>query len=64
MPGDAMAGSRADRRIKLIRLTPKGAALLKRVTPSVLRVQSRLLAPLSPPDRARLLALLSRLALV
>jgi len=60
----ARAGSRADRRIKLIRLTPKGAALLKRVEPSVLRVQSRLTAPLSPAEQERFLALLSRVALI
>ena len=60
----ARAGSREDRRIKLIRLTPKGAALLKRVEPSVLRVQARLAAPLSPAEQERFLALLSRVALV
>ena len=57
-------GSRDDRRIKLIRLTGKGGALLKRVEPAVLRVQERLVAPLSPGDRKRFLALLSRVALV
>jgi DNA-binding MarR family transcriptional regulator len=59
----ARSGSPDDRRVKLIRLTQKGAALLKRVEPAVLRVQERLLAPLSPPERDRFLALLSRLAL-
>ncbi|MGH6981866.1 MAG: MarR family winged helix-turn-helix transcriptional regulator [Stellaceae bacterium] len=59
----ARAGSRADRRIKLIRLTPKGAALLKRVEPAVARVQARLTASLSPTEQERFRALLSRIAL-
>jgi MarR family transcriptional regulator, lower aerobic nicotinate degradation pathway regulator len=58
----ARAGSHDDRRIKLIRLTANGAALLKRVEPAVLRVQERLVAPLSPADRKRFLTLLSRVA--
>lgn len=58
------AGSRADRRIKLIRLTPKGAALLKQVEPSVARVQERLLAPLSAAERARFLSLLHKVSRV
>ncbi len=60
----ARAGSPADRRIKLIRLTPKGAALLKRVEPAVARVQERLLAPLSPVEQARFRALLYRVGRV
>lgn len=58
----ARAGSRDDRRIKLIQLTPKGAALLKRVMPPVLRVQARLLEPLSATDQQKFLALLARVA--
>ena len=59
----ARSGSPDDRRVKLIRLTAKGAALLKRAEPAVRQVQERLLAPLAPPDRERFLALLSRLVL-
>ncbi len=59
----ARAGSRDDRRIKLIRLTQKGAALLKQVEPAVHRVQERLLAPLSAAEQARFRALLSRVSL-
>jgi MarR family transcriptional regulator, lower aerobic nicotinate degradation pathway regulator len=60
----ARAGSRDDRRVKLIRLTAKGAALLKRVEPAVARVQERLLAPLSPAEHAQFLALLYRVGQV
>ena len=51
-----------DRRIKLLRITPEGAALLRRVEPAVRRVQERLLAPLAPEDRATMLRLLGQLA--
>jgi MarR family transcriptional regulator, lower aerobic nicotinate degradation pathway regulator len=58
------AGSRDDRRIKLIRLTPKGAALLKQVEPAVSRVQERVLAPLSAAERERFLSLLRKVSRV
>jgi len=54
--------SRQDRRIKLLRITPAGTALLRDVEPAVRRVQERLLAPLPPRDRATMLRLLGRLA--
>lgn len=60
----ARRGSPADRRVKLIRLTPKGAALLKRVEPAVLRVQERLLAPLAAAERERFLSLLQKVSRV
>lgn len=57
----ARIGSRDDRRVKLIRLTPGGTALLRRVEPAVKRVQQRLLEPFSSSERPRLLTLLKRL---
>ena len=51
-----------DRRVKLLRLTRKGKLLLDRVQPAVLRVQERLLEPLSPADRTTIVRLLTELA--
>ncbi len=51
-----------DRRIKLLRITQDGAALLRQVEPAVRRVQERLLAPLAPRDRVTMLRLLGELA--
>ena len=53
--------SRDDRRIKLLHLTSKGAALLRDIMPSVDRAQVRMLQPLKPADRKTLLALLTQL---
>ena len=50
--------SAQDRRVKLVRLSRAGAALLREVQPAVQRVQERLLAPLAPGDRAILVKLL------
>ena len=58
------SASPGDRRVKLLRLTAAGQALLRRVQPAVARVQQRLLAPLSPPDRVTMLRLLSQIAAV
>ena len=54
-------GRSDDRRVKVIRLTAKGAKLLKQVEPAVQRVQTRLLERLSTSERTVLLALLKRL---
>ncbi len=54
--------SAEDRRIKLVRLSPSGAELLREVHPAVRRVQSRLLAPLAPQDRDTIVRLLGQLA--
>lgn len=51
-----------DRRVKLLRLSPAGARLLRTVGPAVRRVQERLLAPLAPHDRATMVRLLAQLA--
>jgi len=54
--------SALDRRVKRLRCTEAGATLLQDVAPAVARVQARLLAPLSPPDRAAMLRFLRLLA--
>jgi DNA-binding MarR family transcriptional regulator len=53
--------SREDRRIKVLKLTAAGSALVRDAEPAVRRAQERILAPLRPDDRARLMALLGRL---
>ena len=52
---------RDDKRVKLLHLTKKGAALLRDIMPSVDRAQARMLQPLKPADRKTLLALLTQL---
>jgi DNA-binding MarR family transcriptional regulator len=54
-------GSSDDKRVKLIRLTPDGKKLLKRVEPAVKRVQERLLEPFSSSEKTVLLTILKRL---
>ena len=53
--------SPSDRRIKLLALSPLGAALLRRVRPAVQRVQDQLLAPFPPDEHEAVLAVLRRL---
>lgn len=55
-------GSSADRRVKLLRITPAGELLLREVEPAVLRVQQRLLEPLPQAERSTLLRLLRAVA--
>lgn len=50
-----------DRRVKLLRLAPEGSAVLDAVEPDVLRVQQRLLEPLSPADRIEMMRMLAQL---
>jgi DNA-binding MarR family transcriptional regulator len=52
----------ADRRRNVITLTPAGRRQLRRLDALLADVQDELLAPLSPTDRAQLVALLTRLA--
>jgi DNA-binding MarR family transcriptional regulator len=54
-------GSDKDERIKMLRLTRKGAQLLNTVEPRVRKCQQRILAPLPPAERARFVRMLSRL---
>ena len=53
--------SPSDKRVKLLRLSPEGMEVLRRVEPAVVRVQERLLAPLAPKDRATMMRLLTQL---
>ena len=57
----ARTARQADRRVKILHLTPAGRAVLDAVRPGVARVQERLLLPLTAEDRGRLLALLTQL---
>jgi DNA-binding MarR family transcriptional regulator len=50
----------ADRRARQLFVTPRGAALRRRLRPSLLAVQDRLLAPLAKAERAALLDMLAR----
>lgn len=50
-----------DKRVKLLYLTKSGVALLCDIKPSVERAQARMLQPLDPADRKKLLALLTQL---
>jgi DNA-binding MarR family transcriptional regulator len=45
----------------LLELTPVGSALVKRAEAAVLRAQDRMLAPLQPKDRSKLMELLDQL---
>ncbi|MPZ41770.1 MAG: MarR family transcriptional regulator [Rhizobiales bacterium] len=50
----------ADRRAKLLRLTPRGTALYARLMPTVFAAQSRLIDILAPAEREQLFDLLGR----
>ena len=50
-----------DRRIKLLRLSDSGRALLREVEAAVERAQRRIVAPLRPDERKTFLRLLARL---
>ena len=53
--------SRDDKRVKLLHLTKSGEAVLREVMPLVERAQLRMLQPLKPADRKRLMTLLTQL---
>ncbi len=53
--------SLADRRVKELDITPAGGTLLTEIEGAVLRVQQRLLAPLTAPEKKLFLSLLRRL---
>jgi len=53
--------SREDKRVKLLRLTAAGTALVNRAKACVLRAQERILEPLEPGAREKLVALLEQL---
>ncbi len=50
-----------DKRIKLLRLSPAGSAVLDGAQPEVRRVQQRLLEPLDPGDRIAMMRMLAQL---
>jgi DNA-binding MarR family transcriptional regulator len=52
---------REDKRVKLLYMTKSGAAVLRKIMPSVDRAQARMLQPLKPGDRKTLMTLLSQL---
>ena len=51
-----------DKRTKLLFLTPKGQAIIRKLDAAAGRISERLLAPLSPSDRTLLLKLLAQLS--
>ena len=55
------SGSTADKRIKLLRVTPKGSAVLAAAEPAVRRCQRRILGPLAASERAAFMRMLDRL---
>jgi DNA-binding MarR family transcriptional regulator len=54
-------GDKDDKRIKILRLSPKGVTALEEVEPLVRRAQERILAPLDPEDRDIFMRMLSQL---
>lgn len=50
-----------DRRARVLRLTPKGLELRRRLQPAALAAQDRILAPLRPDERQPLIDLLTRI---
>lgn len=57
----ATSASPHDRRRVMVDLTPDGRAALSRLIPAARAITEETLAPLTPPERAALLALLERL---
>jgi DNA-binding MarR family transcriptional regulator len=54
-------GGGEDRRVKRLRITRRGKALLDRIETAVERAQQRILAPLAPAERRHFMALLTKL---
>jgi DNA-binding MarR family transcriptional regulator len=50
-----------DKRVKVLRLTPKGQQVLATVEPLVVRAQQRILAPLSEADQKKFVTILEQL---
>jgi DNA-binding MarR family transcriptional regulator len=50
-----------DKRIKLLKISGAGSALIARAEAAVLRAQDRILAPLKPDDKIKLMELLDQL---
>ena len=58
------SGSTADKRIKLLRVTAQGRAVLAAAEPAVRRCQRRILAPLAGSERAAFMRMLDRLVAI
>jgi DNA-binding MarR family transcriptional regulator len=54
-------GSGLDKRVKLLKITPKGRKVLASAEPGVRRCQRRILAPLREQDRQRFMKMLEQL---
>jgi DNA-binding MarR family transcriptional regulator len=54
-------GSGIDKRVKLLKITPKGRKVLASAGPGVRRCQRRILAPLEEEDRERFMRMLEQL---
>lgn len=52
--------SPTDRRVRLLHVTPDGAALVDTLVPAMLKAQQRMLAPLPEAERGHFLALLHK----
>jgi len=50
-----------DRRTKRLYVTPRGQALLRKIERMSPRISARIIAPLAPADRARLMTMLNQL---
>jgi MarR family transcriptional regulator, lower aerobic nicotinate degradation pathway regulator len=55
------AGSELDKRVKLLRITPKGRKVLTAAEPRVRRCQGRILAPLAEADRENFMRMLEQM---
>jgi len=55
------AGSKADKRIKVLHLSPEGERVLSEAEPLAQRAQDRILAPLAPADRDAFMRMLGQL---
>lgn len=55
------ARSAADGRVRILKLTPAGTKLLRRMQPAVRRSQALLLAPLTPAEKRQFLELMRRI---
>ncbi|HEY2254483.1 MAG TPA: MarR family winged helix-turn-helix transcriptional regulator [Variovorax sp.] len=53
--------SPSDKRVRLLKLTPDGHALLERVMPSMLKAQERMLEPLPKADRSKFMSMVKRI---
>lgn len=55
------SGSKEDKRVKALHLSPKGELALKEVEPLARRAQERILGPLAPEDREIFMRMLSQI---